>query len=194
MDSKLILSIVATGITIGCFIPYIRSILRGDTHPHVFSWVIWGLTTIVAFAAQLAGGGGWGAWPIGVSGCITIGVAVMAYQRRGDISITPLDVFFFVTALLALPFWYFTDDPLWAIILLSFADSVGTWPTLRKCWDNPYKEELTMYVLLLFRNLISIAALQSLSWTTVLFPGTMAATIVVLLVFVLWRRQVLSAQ
>jgi hypothetical protein len=51
---------------------YIHSIQQGTTKPHVFSWVIWGSTTFVVFLAQLADKGGAGAWPIGVSGIITL--------------------------------------------------------------------------------------------------------------------------
>ena len=63
----------ATGIvlTFVIFVPYIRSIRRGHTKPHAFSWLIWALGTLVVFGAQLVAGGGVGAWPIGVSGVIT---------------------------------------------------------------------------------------------------------------------------
>ena len=188
MDIKIGLSLVATSISIGCFIPYVRSILKGNTHPHVFSWITWGLTTIVAFFAQLTDGGAWGAWPIGVSGFITMGIAILAFRLRVQISITKLDRTFFMMAVSALPFWYFTHNPLWAVILLSFADTVGSWPTLRKCWDNPFKEDLWIYILLFFRNLVAIAALGHMSLTTVLFPATMSVSIAVFLI-VVWGRQ-----
>jgi hypothetical protein len=38
---KEIISAVAAGLTFYIFWPYIRSIRRRQTRPHVFSWVIW---------------------------------------------------------------------------------------------------------------------------------------------------------
>ena len=64
---KELLSGTAIVLTFVIFVPYIRSILQGRTKPHVFSWFIWALGTFVVFLAQLAGGGGMGAWAIGVS-------------------------------------------------------------------------------------------------------------------------------
>lgn len=72
MIDKAILSIIAIAITLIAFIPYIVGILKGITKPHIFSWIIWGSTTFVVFLAQLEGHAGIGAWPIGVSGIMTI--------------------------------------------------------------------------------------------------------------------------
>lgn len=122
---KEILSAVAIALTFAAFVPYIRAIVSGATRPHVFSWVIWGATTFVVFLAQLEGKGGIGAWPIGVSGSITIFVAVLAYVKRTDITITRTDWMFFVSALSSLPLWYFTSDPLWAVVILTTVDILG---------------------------------------------------------------------
>ena len=81
---KELFSALAILLTFIAFLPYIRSILKGETKPHVFSWVIWGSTTFVVFLAQLADKGGAGAWPIGVSGIITIYVALLAYLKKSE--------------------------------------------------------------------------------------------------------------
>ncbi|MCC5796466.1 MAG: hypothetical protein JJU48_03975 [Methylophaga sp.] len=47
-------------------------------------------------------GGGVGAWPIGVSGVITLLVAGLAYRYRADYSITRTDRLFMVLAILSL--------------------------------------------------------------------------------------------
>lgn len=138
MISKEILSAVAIALTFVAFFPYIRSIIQGAIKPHVFSWVIWGATTFVVFLAQLEGNGGVGAWPIGVSGCITIFIAIMAYVKRSDITITRTDWLFFILAMSSLPFWYFTSDPLWAVVIMTTVDLLGFGPTVRKAYISPY--------------------------------------------------------
>jgi predicted small integral membrane protein len=63
MGYKLACSALAVVLTFVAFVPYIRSILAGRTKPHVFSWVIWGITTMIVFFAQLEVKSGMGAWP-----------------------------------------------------------------------------------------------------------------------------------
>ncbi|MBP1151161.1 MULTISPECIES: hypothetical protein [Methylocaldum] len=189
---KEILSAVAIALTFAAFVPYIRAIVSGATRPHVFSWVIWGATTFVVFLAQLEGKGGIGAWPIGVSGSITIFVAVLAYVKRTDITITRTDWMFFVSALSSLPLWYFTSDPLWAVVILTTVDILGFGPTVRKAYSSPHSESLLFFALFAARNVLVILALESYSVTTVLFPAAIAAACMSLMAMVTVRRRALA--
>ncbi len=188
MAYKAGLSLLAIVLTLAAFLPYIRSIVGGAIRPHVFSWLIWGSTTFVVFLAQLEDSGGVGAWPIGVSGVITIGIAFLAVSKRADISITVLDWCFFIAAMSALPFWYFTADPLWAVVILTSVDVLGFGPTLRKAWYRPHEESLLFFLLFLVRNLLVIAALEHYSLTTVLFPAVIACSCALLILMVSYRR------
>jgi hypothetical protein len=78
MMYKEFLSAFVIALTFIAFFPYIRSILNGTARPHVFSWVIWGSTTFIVLLAQMKDGGGAGAWPIGISGAITMYIAFLA--------------------------------------------------------------------------------------------------------------------
>lgn len=192
MISKELLSALAIALTFAAFFPYIRSILKQQIKPHVFSWVIWGSTTFIVFLAQLDDGGGVGAWPIGVSGVITIHVAILAYIKKSDISITKMDWCFFLSAMASLPFWYFTADPLSAVITLTIVDVLGFGPTLRKAYSHPFDENITFFLLFMARNLIVITALEHYSITTVLFPAVIAGACLALIIMVLYRRQTRS--
>ncbi|MEX1668835.1 hypothetical protein AB4876_07920 [Zhongshania guokunii] len=137
MSLKDLFALAAIALTFICFAPYIRGIHRGTTQAHVFSWVIWGITTVIVFFAQLDAKGGSGAWPIGVSGTITLYIALLAYQRRGDTNITRSDWLFFGAALSSLPLWYFSADAVFAVIVLTIVDLLGFAPTLRKAYHQP---------------------------------------------------------
>lgn len=189
---KEILSAIAIALTFAAFLPYIRTIINGTTKPHVFSWGIWGTTTFAVFLAQLEGKGGVGAWPIGVSGIITIVIALLAYVKRGDITITKSDWLFFVSALSSLPLWYFTSDPLWAVVILTTVDVLGFGPTVRKVYNFPHSESLLFFALFATRNLIVIAALEAHSVTTVLFPGVIAAACIIVMSIATYRRRVIT--
>ncbi len=192
--SRELLSAAATVLTFVIFLPYIRSIRSGRTKPHVFSWVIWGLGTVIVCFAQLAGGAGIGAWPIGLSGVITVYVAVLAYQHRGDRSITRMDRVFLVTALAALPCWFFTANPLWAVVLLTIMDLLGFGPTFRAAWHRPHEERMGFYAWAALRNLLVILALEKLSLTTALFPAVVGVGCLALVALIFGRRQQLGLQ
>jgi len=189
---KELLGAVAITLTFIAFFPYIRSILQNKTKPHVFSWVIWGAVTFVVFLAQLADKGGAGAWPIGVSGLITIYVACLAYFKKSDRSTTRTDWLFLVAAMTSLPFWYFTSDPLWAVVILTTVDLIGFGPTFRKAYSHPNEEKLTFFAIITVRNLIAITALQHYSMTTVLFPALTALACMIFILMVIYRRRILK--
>lgn len=186
--NKEFLSAIAIALTFIAFLPYIRSIQQGKTKPHIFSWIIWGSTTFVVFLAQLAAKAGVGAWAIGVSGVITIYVALLAYIKKSDSTITRTDWVFFILAMISLPLWYLTSDPLWAVVILTTVDVLGFAPSFRKAYINPFEEQLTFFVIMVARNLISIMALEHYSVTTVLFPAITAVVCLIFILLVIYRR------
>lgn len=186
---KALLSGAGVVMTLVMFMPYIRSIRQSRTQPHVFSWLIWTLVTLSVFFAQLAGGAGGGAWPIGVSGLITAYVAMLAYSRNTDRNITRSDWIFLLVALTALPCWYFTSNPLWAVIILTGVDLAGFAPTFRTAHANPQREHIGFYALAAVRNLIAILALEHYSATTILFPAVVGFACVCFVAMVGYRRR-----
>ncbi len=185
---KEVVSGLAVGLTFYAFFPYIRSIHAGKTKPHAFSWIIWGATTFIVFFAQISDGAGIGAWPIGISGAISLYVAILAYCRRSDSSTTRLDWLFFILALAALPVWFFTSDPLWAVIILTIVDLLGFGPTVRKAFFHPHQEKIGFFTLFAVRNFLAIIALENYSVTTVLFPAVVGLACVLLVIMIAVRR------
>jgi hypothetical protein len=190
---KQLSSALAIVITFWAMLPYIRAIRRNAIRPHVFSWIIWGLSTFVVFLAQLAGGAGIGAWPVGLSGLISLYIALLAYTRRGDSLITPTDWLFLVTALSALPLWLVTAEPLWAVVILTTMDLLGFGPTLRRAYFYPWSESNLFFTLVALRNLLVVLALEKFSLTTVLFPAVVGTACVVVVLLLTWRRKIVPA-
>ncbi|MCT8333217.1 hypothetical protein NUH30_05995 [Leptospira sp. 85282-16] len=188
LELRSLISGIAIFLTFYAYIPYIKGIWKGSIRPHVFSWIIWGATTFIVFFAQIAGNGGVGSLPIGVSGIITILVAFIAYRKRGDIEITKSDWFFFCLALSSLPFWFYFSDPLAAVIVLSIADIFGFIPTFRKGYIHPNSEPLGFYLIFLFRNFLAMAGLAEWNMVTLLFPGSAGIACLVFVMMVKIRK------
>ena len=190
--SKEIVSSVAIVLTFIAFIPYIRSIRQGTCKPHVVSWAVWGSSAFVVFLAQLADKGGAGAWPIGVSGIISLYIAVLAVhaaKKTSDCSVTKVDAVILVVAIGALPFWYVTSNPLWAVLILTTIDVAGFGPTFRKAYTHPHEEPVLFYLILVARNLLVLIALEHYSYTTVVFPAVVAVVCIVFVTMVVCRRR-----
>src|SRR5690349_16875953 len=185
---KEFLSATAIVLTFAMFVPYILSIQRGRTRPHVFSWIVWTLATLVVFLAQLAGHGGYGAWPIGVSGVITGYIAILAYRKTSDRAITRADWIFLAFALAALPCWLLTSNPLWAVVILTGVDLAGFGPTFRSAYLRPHDERTGFYFLGAVRNALAISALEQYSVTTVLFPAAVGVACLLFVAMVAYRR------
>ncbi|MES2662468.1 MAG: hypothetical protein V4629_04100 [Pseudomonadota bacterium] len=192
MSFKEIIGLLATIITFIAFFPYIRDILKDLIKPHIFSWIIWGVTTLFVFFAQLKANGGAGAWVGGISGVITLVIACLAYIKRSDNSISKTDWIFLISALLSLPVWYITSDPLWSVIILTAIDLLGFGPTFRKSYHDPYSESLVFYGWFVFRNILILFALESYSLTTVLFPAAVGLACGIFILMLIWRRQIIK--
>lgn len=189
---KELLSAAAIVLTFVMFAGYIRQILSGAIKPHVFSWVIWGLVTFTVFLAQRADDAGVGAWPIGISGAITFCIAILSYAKRGDTKITTTDWVFFIAALSAFPAWYFTANPLSAVVILTLADLAGFGPTVRRAYHQPQLESTWFFALGALRNLLVVLALEHYSLTTSLFPVAVGAACLMLAALLVIRRKAQS--
>jgi hypothetical protein len=110
-----------------------------------------------------------------VSGTTTIFIALLAYLKRSDITITYTDWLFFVCTLSSLPLWYFTANPLWAVVILTIVDLLGFGPRVKKAYSLPHSESLLFFSLFTARNLLVILALEHCTITTVLFPDVIVA-------------------
>ena len=176
-------------LTFVAFVPYYRGILRDEIRPHVFPWFIWAAGTVIVFAAQLSDGGGIGAWPIGVSGLLTGGVAVLALMRTGDTSIVRMDWVFLILAASALPLWFFTSTALSAVIILTVVDLLGFGTSVRKAYERPREDSATFFARGGVRNGCGLLALENLSWTTALFPAAVGLACVLFVGLIFLRRQ-----
>lgn len=179
-------------LTFAAFVPYYRGILRDEIRPHVFTWFIWAAGTVIVFAAQLSDGGGIGAWPIGVSGLLTGGVAVLALMRAGDTSIVRMDWVFLILAASALPLWFFTSTALSAVVILTIVDLLGFGPSVRKAYELPHEESATFFMIGVVRNGFVLLALENLSWTTALFPAAVGIACFGFVALLFSRRQMLA--
>jgi hypothetical protein len=191
-DYKIVLGSIAVIMTIWAHIPYFFETLKGTNKPHVFTWIIWTLLTGIAFAAQLEGKAGPGAWATGITALICVIITVAAI-RNGSKDITRTDWVMFLGGLLAIPLWMLTDNPVWSIWIVTLIDCSAFYPTFRKSWHRPMEENTFMYGFNIPRHTLTLAAISTVSVTTVLYPAALLLMNALMYLMLKLRRERLKA-
>ena len=191
MTMKQTIGIIAVVLTFLGYIPYILDTIKGKTKPHVYTWFIWGLVTLIAYFLQVSGGAGYGA-------LVTLAAALVCFfifllgLRNGDRDITKSDKVFFALAFVALGLWLFAKQPVLSVILLSTIDLFGFVPTIRKSWMKPHQETLFSYEMNTFRFALAILALEQYTIVTALYPVSWVIANGLFSIFLIVRRKQLS--
>jgi hypothetical protein len=180
-------------LTVIAYAPYLFSIIRGKTRPHLFSWIIWSILPAIVFCAQYIKDAGAGAWMTGITAILSFVVTILA-ARQGDKYIKPSDWVVLGIALSAIPLWYFTNDPLGAVILSLAINGLGSYPTILKCYNKPHEEMASLYGICAFRCVLALMAIDLWIATNYLYPFVMGAVNLLITGIILRRRSILRKQ
>src|SRR3989344_6388359 len=142
---KEIIGTIAVILTFVAYVPYYRDIIAGKTHPHIYSWSLWGILTVLLVALQIKGGAGPATWVTASAGLLCIGVVILG-MKNGKKIITTSDTVVAILSLIAMCFWLIADQPVISMILVIAADGLAFIPTIRKSWLEPFTETLSLYV------------------------------------------------
>jgi hypothetical protein len=169
MDWRTALGIAAGIITLVSILPYIVDILRGLTRPNLVTWWLWTLNGgILAFAQYTAGA----SWTLVVVVAATISTAMVAVLAVpfGQRDYGLFDAVCLVMALTALGGWWWTKDPLAAIVLAVVAEIFAVSPTIAKIWHAPETETPSTFWLTAFATILSMIASTKFDLANLLFP------------------------
>ena len=191
IDYKTILSIIAVALGFIGYGFYLRDVWRGTTRPHVISWFLWCVLELIVFFAQLAKGGGAGAYVTGMSALAALIIAITALKSP-DKQIKLFDIVAFGGAIIGIVLWRLTDNPLTAVISVTVADAFAFSPTYRKSYTKPHEETLIEYGLAATKYTLALFALQSFNLTTALYPVSIICTNSAFVIMSLVRRKKLK--
>ena len=189
MELKALVSFVVVVLSFAGYIPYILDIVKGKNRPHLFTWIIATLTAFVAWALQIIGGAGVGAWPMLVVSLLCVCVLILSIWR-GTNDITRSDFVSLFLSLAGVYLWLFVSQPILSVILITAAETISYIPTIRKSWKDPYSENLTLYRVSMFRHALAIGALEKINLLTALYPAAWALANLLITLILLSRRRV----
>ena len=186
-DFKVIVGALAAIVAVFNYLPYLIGVFRKTLRPHAFSWIIWTLMTSIIFAAQLADGAGPGAWAAGVT-AVTLFIIALGSLKNKGYKITKGDKISFIGALLAIPVWIITANPLWAAVIVTIIEALGFFPTYRKAFYHPEDESSFAFMLTILKYGLALIALENYTVTTMLFPIALIVLSATLVIEIWWRK------
>lgn len=184
---------MAIAVAVVSYIPYFRNIFAGKTKPHAFTWLVWGVLNGIAFAGQLQGKAGPGAWPVGFTALALLAIFILAL-KKGERDIQPFDWYCLAAALLALIPWALTSSLLLSVVVITVIDAIGFLPTVCKSYYKPHQETAITFLLSVLKYFLAILALQQYSVATMLFPLAMVLMNGLFVIMLVARRRQVDGQ
>jgi K+-sensing histidine kinase KdpD len=125
---------------------------------------------------------------LGMTAVICAIVTILAF-RYGEKTGDNIDIASVILAVLAISVWSITDNPLYATVLATFADSICYVPTFRKLWKSPESEPIAYYILSTIKHGLAILSLSIYTLTTILFSSSVIFMNFIILVIVFYRSK-----
>ena len=188
IDFKVLIGALSAIVALLNYLPYLVGVVKETLHPHAFSWIIFTIITATISIAQFSEGAGAGAWATGATSLITFVIALYAL-KNGGYRITRSDQVSFAGALIAIPAWIITANPLVAIIFLTGIEILGFLPTYRKAWRKPHDESVLAFSLTIVKYGLALVAMSTYTLTTMLFPVALLILSSILIAEIVWRKR-----
>ncbi|MDA9128888.1 hypothetical protein N9J72_00230 [Candidatus Gracilibacteria bacterium] len=163
MNYQLIFGIISGIFTLVFFAVYLHSILKGETKPHLYTALLYALMTGLILSSQITNQAGIGATYLGITFFFWCIIFLMSF-KLGIKNIVFADKLSLVFALIAIPVWYFSGNPLLSVILLMIVDLFSSIPTVRKTYVDPYSENSYVYLIEFVGIFFSILALTQIDF------------------------------
>lgn len=189
---KIVFGMLAPAIAVVNFVYYMVGVVRGNTKPNFYTWLIWGMVMGIAATAQFEGGAGAGAWITLVGGALAF-TRAMAALWVGEVQTTKSDQVCLLACMMAIVIWRLSGSALAAIIIVTLIDLAAFYPAARQAWAKPWQEDAGTYALFAVQFALGIAALDTYSIVTTLYPLAICVGSLLFSGYILWRRRVLQA-
>jgi hypothetical protein len=153
------IAIIAGAISFIGFIPYVYSIIKGETQPNRATWIIWALVgTILAFSYHQEGDPNTIWLPLSYAvGPFVIAVLSLFYGEGG---FKKLDIFCFAAAIIGLIPFLYSGDALLTLYIYIFIDLAGALPTFVKVYKDPLSEDILSWLFFLTGNALNLLAIE----------------------------------
>lgn len=175
-----IAGLIAGGLFLAAFIPYVILILDGRVRPNRATWIIWTILGFLILASYRSVGAD-AIW-VAVAGAIGPLVILALSVRYGEGGTAPLDLACLAGTGMGIVAWYLTSNPFVGLVIFLASDWFGSIPTIVKTWREPESESLVAWGLWWLGSVFQFLALSDWELRFSLYPldFIVAQTIVIL--------------
>ena len=187
---KLTASLIASGIALIAYIPYLVDIFREKNQPHLYTWISIVLATAIVAYIQLIGGAGFGAIPTILGLIIDVAILLCCF-KYGTKDVVFMDkICLAISVLGVIAYAVFHAQPIISLVIVSFSEVISFVPTFRKTHNDPYSESLPSYYLVMIKLILILVALQKYNLLTASYSIMWISIYIVFLSAVYyWRTQ-----
>ena len=172
------------------FLPYILSILKKQTQPHLVTWLIWTVVgTILAVSYYYSANPSFLELLVPLAyvvGPLTITCLALFY---GEIKYTLFDLSCFVLALMSLVLGFILKSPFIVLVFNVLLDFFGALPTIYKTYLQPESENFLAWSLFLVGNFLNLIALSSWNWASAIYPVYLFSVSLIITSLIIYRSK-----
>lgn len=179
---------ISAFLSIVCFLPYIRDIVRGKTKPQRTSWLIWSILGSTIFFSQLAEGGAYSLLLPGAKTLVAVCIFLLSV-KYGMGGTSKFDRYALIAAAIGLIVWLATDNAVYAFTVAIIVDAIGGLLTIVKAYKQPETETLISWVLSGLAGVFAALAVGELNFFLLLYPVYIAFISFTIALAVVWRQQ-----
>ncbi|MBP6880791.1 hypothetical protein KBC31_04150 [Candidatus Saccharibacteria bacterium] len=145
---------------------YALSVVKGQTHPHIYSWILYTILSGSSSFMMIANGAGAGAWANVLSFITNFAVVGLAL-RYNMARIRRVDTFLLIISFATIGLWAFTQSIIF-VVIQALLVLLASLPTIRKILQNDGPERLSLYYLNICKHAFSFLALATLSFDSII--------------------------
>lgn len=169
MISYTTVGIISGGLAVLAFLPYLISMYKKEINPHPFSWFLWavqGFVTLVTYISL----GALATLPLAIVnffGPFLIFILTIKYWKG---KFPKFDYICLGFSLIAIIIYIIFHQAAIALTLNLIGDFMAALPTIRKTYLDSSSENLTTWVLFSLSAIVSLLAIQNITYGILIFP------------------------
>ena len=167
-------------------LPYLYSILNGQTKPSRATWLIWSMVGIILFITYYLSGARETLWQPGIAVLFNLTFATLSL-KYGVGGTTKLDILCFIGVAIALFFWAITSSPVVGMTIIVIIATIGSIPTILKVYKDSQSENKSTWLFWVLANIANLLAIKSWSYEIIFYP--IESTLVISFIYFLLIRK-----
>ena len=169
---------------------YVVSILSGKTKPNRVTWWILALVSGMITVSYFASGARETIWlPAAYTLAFTIFGVLSLFYGEGPATLSSLDRFSLIAALLSAVVWWLVRSPVPALFMNICTEFIGLIPTINKSYRRPWTESRASWIIATVASLLNVFAITQWTYTIAAYPLYIFSTNLVIVAFLLTRKK-----